>query len=243
MSDKQMQAYPVWDRTVRVFHWVSVLCIFILTGLGLMLMFDDPLHLGDDSKVVIKTLHVLVGYVFVVTLAWRLLWTFMGSRFSRWGAILPVGKVYKAQWQAEKQARKTGDHVNFKGHSPIARWMISALLLLMTAQAISGLVLSSTFYMPPFGEQVKQYIAETPETVALIEPYSKAGIDPEAYQQMRDMRKPFRVGHEWFFYLLALLIPLHIAAAIYIDSTRRNGVISAMFNGRKFFAKKPFDDD
>lgn len=240
---EQLQSYPVWDRTVRIFHWVSVLCIFLLTCLGLLLMFDDPLHLGDDSKVVIKTLHVLVGYVFVVTLVWRLVWAFMGSRFARWGAILPMGKIYKTQMQAEIQGRKSGKPVNFKGHSPIARWMISALLLLMTAQAVTGLVLASTFYMPPFGEQVKQYIAETPESVALIEPYSKAGINQDAYKQMRDMRKPFRVGHEWFFYLLALLIPLHIAAAIYIDSTRRNGVISAMFNGRKVFADKPFDDD
>lgn len=243
MDNEQMQAYPVWDRTVRIFHWVSVICILILTGLGLLLMFDDPLHLGDDSKVVLKTLHVLVGYVFVITLAWRLIWAFMGSRFSRWREILPVGKVYKTQMQAEREARKNGQQVNFKGHSPIARWMISALLLLMTAQAVTGLVLASTFYMPPFGEQVKQYIAESPETVDQIKPYSKAGIDPEAYQQMRDARKPFRVGHEWFFYLLALLIPLHIAAAVYIDSTRRNAVISAMFNGRKVFSDKPFDDD
>lgn len=243
MSDKQLQAYPVWDRTVRIFHWVSVLCIFILTGLGLMLMFDDPLHLGDDNKVVLKTLHVLVGYVFVAVLAWRLVWAFIGSRYARWGSILPVGKVYKTHMQAEKQARKEGGQVNFKGHSPIARWMISALLLLMTAQAVTGLVLSSTFYMPPFGEQVKQYIAESPESVALIEPYSKAGIDEQAYAKMRDMRKPFRVGHEWFFYLLALLIPLHIAAAVYIDASRRNSVISAMFNGHKVFAQKPLDDD
>lgn len=243
MSNETLRAYPVWDKTVRVFHWISVLCIMLLTTFGLLLMFSDTFDISNDGKVVLKTLHVCVGYVFVISLLWRLLWAFTGSRFARWRAILPLGKVYRAQYHAEIEGRKIGRPVRFLGHSPIGRIMISALLLLMTAQAISGLVLSSTFYMPPFGNQIKQWIAETPESVALIKPYSKEGINEAAYKEMREWRQPYRTAHEWVFYLLMLLIPLHIAAAIYVDSNHRNGVISAMFSGQKVFKQKPFDAD
>lgn len=243
MSNETLNAYPVWDRTVRIFHWVTVLCILLLTTFGLLLMFSDFFHLTDDGKVVIKTLHVYVGYVFVIALIWRLVWAFIGSRFARWRAILPVGKVYAAQFKAEAAGRQINRPVRFLGHSPIARIMITALLLSMSVQAVTGLVLSSTFYMPPFGNQIKTWIADDPASVELIKPYSKQGIDPVAYDEMRAWRKPYRSLHEWNFYLLMLLLPLHIAAAIYVDARHRNGVISAMFSGQKVFKDKPFDAD
>ena len=30
--------YHVWDRTVRAFHWVNVLCVIGLVGVGLALV-------------------------------------------------------------------------------------------------------------------------------------------------------------------------------------------------------------
>lgn len=243
MTQQTLRAYPVWDRTVRVFHWVSVLCIALLTVFGVLLMTSDALDISNDGKVILKTLHVYVGYVFVITLAWRLVWTFLGSRFSRWRAILPIGKVYKAQFQATIEGHKIGRPVRFLGHSPLARMMVTALLLLMTAQAVTGLVLSSTFYMPPFGNQIKTWIAEDPASIELIKPYSKEGINEEAYKEMREWRQPYRSAHEWIFYLLMILIPIHIAAAIYVDIKYRNAVISAMFSGRKVFEDRPFDAD
>ena len=39
--------------------------------------------LGD----VVNSWHVYIGYVFAINLVWRLVWGFMGNRFSRWRAI------------------------------------------------------------------------------------------------------------------------------------------------------------
>lgn len=241
MSQQPLKAYPVWDLTVRISHWVNVVCILLLTTFGLLLMFSDTFDISNDGKVILKTLHFYVGYVFVISLIWRLVWAFLGNRFSRWRNMLPIGKVYKAQFMAEVEGRRSGRPVRFLGHSPWARLMVTALFLLLFAQAVTGLVLSSTFYMPPFGNQIKAWIAEDQASIELIKPYSKEGINEAAYKEMREWRQPFRTGHEWIFYILMLLIPIHIAAAIYVDVKHRNAVISAMFSGRKVFEDKPFD--
>ncbi len=244
MSDKQMQAYSVWDRSTRIFHWVAVLSFLGLMAIGLVMMFSDPIGVTDEGKIFLKTAHSWVGYVFVINLLWRFVWAFAGNRFARWGAILPFGKVYKAQMNAYLQGRKIGRQVKFLGHNPLARWSILIMLVLMTAQGGTGLILASTdIYAAPFGSQMKQWVAADKSKLDLIKPYDKTNIDPIAYQEMRDFRKPFRTLHTYFFYLLALSVLIHIIAVVVAENRERSGLTSAMFSGRKVFDEKPFDAD
>jgi cytochrome b len=118
------------------------------------------------------------------------------------------------------------------------------MFLLMIGQGITGLMLASTdLYMAPFGSQMKAWVAEDEAAIAIVQPYEKQGVDPIAYQEMRDFRKPFRTLHTYFFYLLMLSIVIHIAAVIIEEKRRRNGLTSAMITGEKVFKEKPFDVD
>lgn len=244
MSDKQMQAYSVWDRSTRIFHWVAVLSFLALAAIGLVMMFSDPIGVTDDGKIVLKTAHSWVGYVFVINLLWRFFWAFAGNRFARWGAILPFGKVYKAQMNAYWQGKKNGKQVKFLGHNPLARWSVMAMLILMTAQSATGLVLGSTdIYAAPFGNQIKQWVAADKSALDQIKPYDKTNIDPVAYKEMRDFRDPYRTLHTYLFYLLVLSIIVHITAVVVAENRERSGLTSAMFTGRKVFDEKPFDAD
>ncbi len=244
MSHKPMHAYPVWDLSTRIFHWVAVLSFIVLTAIGLVMMFSDPIGVTDNGKIVLKTAHSWAGYVFVINLLWRFVWAFAGNRFARWGAILPFGKVYKAQMNAFLQARKNEQHVKFLGHNPLARWSVMVMLILMTAQGTTGLVLASTdIYAAPFGSQMKQWVAADKTKLDQIKPYDKTNIDPVAYKEMRDFRKPYRTLHTYLFYLLALSVVIHIIAVVLAESRERSGLISAMFSGDKHFDDKPFDAD
>ncbi len=244
MSNNTMQAYPVWDRTTRWFHWISVLSFIVLVAIGLVMMFSDPIGVTDQGKIFLKTAHSWVGYVFVINLLWRFVWAFVGNRFARWGAILPFGKVYKAQMNAYLQGRKIGRQVKFLGHNPLARWSVMVMLVLMAAQGATGLVLSSTdIYAAPFGHQMKQWVAADKSALDQIKPYDKTNIDPVAYKEMREFRKPFRALHTWLFYLLALSVVIHIAAVVRAENRERSGLTSAMFSGEKHFHDKPFDAD
>lgn len=234
--------YQVWDKTVRIFHWLNVACVLALIAIGLVILNAKALGIPSDGKVILKTVHVYVGYVFAVNLLWRIIWGFIGSRFARWKMALPFGSEYKAQLKAYVEGAKNNKPVGFLGHNPIARLMVGLLFLLLSAQAITGLVLAGTdVYMPPFGNSFKQWIASDADSVDLVKPYSKEGVDAAAYKEMRDFRKPFITVHYYVFYILLGAILLHLIGVLLAELRERNGLVSAMITGKKVFAKKPID--
>jgi Ni/Fe-hydrogenase 1 B-type cytochrome subunit len=239
---EQLTRYPVWDKTVRIFHWVNVLCILGLIAVGTTILYSKALGVTSDGKVLLKTVHVYIGYVFVTNLAWRILWGFIGNRFSRWKAVLPLGDEYKRQRQAFVGGLKNGHSTAFLGHNPLARWMVVFLFAILTTMAVTGLVLGGTdVYMQPFGGYFKSWVAESPETMMVVKPYSDEGVNKEAYQAMRDLRKPFGKVHYYGFFFLLAAILLHIAAVVLTELRERIGLVSAMFTGEKVFIKKPID--
>ncbi|MFW5449967.1 MAG: cytochrome b/b6 domain-containing protein [Methylophagaceae bacterium] len=243
-SIQKLISYPVWDKTVRTFHWVNVLCVLGLIAIGTVILNAKGLGVTNDGKILLKTVHVYIGYVFLVNLSWRIIWGFIGSRYARWAAILPFGTEYKGQLSAMMNGMKTGKPVGFVGHNPIARLMVALLFLLMSIQAITGLVLAGTdVYMPPFGNTIKEWIATEQSSVELVKPYSKEGVDEATYKEMRDFRKPFITIHYYVFFTLLAAILLHLIGVVVTELRERNGLVSAMFTGNKVFAKKPFDVD
>lgn len=239
---QQLTAYPVWDRSVRIFHWVNVFCILALIAIGVAILNDKALGVSNDGKLLLKTVHVYFGYMFAANLTWRIVWGFFGNRYARWQSILPFNAEHRAQLSAMMSGAKTAKPVGFLGHSPIARLMVGLLFLLMTAQAITGLVLAGTdVYMPPFGNTIKEWIASDPSMVDSVQPYSKVGINEAAYKEMRDTRKPFITVHYYVFYVLLAAIILHLLGVLVSELKEQNGLISAMFTGKKVFSEKPFD--
>jgi cytochrome b len=244
LEQKDLQEYRVWDRSIRWFHWINVLAVLALMAIGVAILNSKALGITNDGKILLKTWHVYIGYVFALNLGWRLIWGFVGNRFSRWKAILPFGAQYREHKKAFFAGLKQGKAVGFQGHNPLARWMVMALLLLLTVQAVTGLVLAGTdIYKPPFGEQFKAWVAESPETMDQVKPYSEDGIDKAAYKEMRDFRSPFKTTHEITFFILLGLIVLHLFGVVVTELRERNGLVSAMFTGRKVFRDKPLDED
>lgn len=237
-----LTSYPVWDRSIRWFHWINVLAVLTLMAIGLVIMNSKALGITDDGKILLKTWHVYVGYVFVLNLLWRIVMGFAGNRFSRWSAILPLGQQYKEQRRTFFERLKQGKEVGFMGHNPLARWMVTILFVMMTTMAVTGLVLGGTdVYKPPFGSYFKSWVAESPATLDQVKPYSDMGVNQAAYKEMRDFRSPFKEIHEYGFFVLATLIILHLFGVIITECRERNGLISAMFTGRKVFREKPLD--
>tara|TARA_R110001606_G_scaffold346892_3_gene495936 strand:- start:46289 stop:47029 length:741 start_codon:yes stop_codon:yes gene_type:complete len=238
----KLTSYPVWDRTVRIFHWLNVLCVLALIAIGTVILNAKGLGVTTDGKIILKTIHVYVGYVFAVNLGWRIIWGFIGGHFARWKMALPFGSEYKAQLKAYIDGAKNKKPVGFLGHNPIARLMVALLFLLMSLQAITGLILAGTdVYMLPFGNTFKEWIATDATTVELVMPYSKEGVNEEAYKEMRDFRKPFVVTHYYVFFILLGAIILHLLGVLVSEFRERNGLVSAMITGKKVFTEKPFD--
>jgi Ni/Fe-hydrogenase 1 B-type cytochrome subunit len=86
MSDEEfsVKVYSVWDRSIRVFHWLNVICVTGLIFVGVAILYSKNLGVSSDGKILLKTVHVYIGYVFAVNLVWRWFWMWVGSRYSKW---------------------------------------------------------------------------------------------------------------------------------------------------------------
>lgn len=238
-----LKEYPVWDASVRWFHWINVLAMIGLIAVGTVILNAKALGVSGEGKVLLKSVHVYIGYVFCLNLFWRLMMAFVASnRFSRWGSILPLGRAYVRQLREYIDGRKAGRTPAYLGHNPLARLMLSLLFALLVIMAVTGIVLAGTdLYMPPLGSLFADWVTGgDAEKLAGLLPGSKEFVDPALYEEMRAFRKPFITLHYYGFYVLLLAVVVHIAAAV-LSEQKGSGLISAMFSGRKAFAEKPVD--
>lgn len=244
-APQNLQYFSVWDRSTRWFHWINVICIIGLVAVGLVILNIKLLGVSADGKILLKTVHVYIGYVFALNLLWRFVWGFMGNKYARWKSILPIGKGYWRSVRDYVAGVKAGEPPLYLGHNPVAKLMVALLFLLLSTQAITGLILAGTdLYLPPFGHEIAQWVAgpnadET--TIANLKPGSKENVDAKSYSEMRDFRKPVINTHVFVFYALLIAIALHIIAVVVTEVRERNGLVSAMFTGKKVASKKPVD--
>ncbi len=240
-----LKSYSVWDLTTRLFHWVNFLSVLSLIVFGVIILNSKTLGVSGDAKILLKTIHTFIGYVFVLNLVIRLIWGFFGNKFVRWKEVLPYGKGYWKSLTAYIAGLIKGSPPSYLGHNPIARLVVSAFLLLLSAQAVTGLVLAGTdLYLPPFGHEIAEWVTDAGEDHSKLEglePGSKEKVVEEKYAEMREFREPFISLHIIVFYALLFLILIHILGVVITENTEKSGLISAMFTGNKVFSEKPVD--
>jgi len=221
-----------------------VLTVLALIALGVTILNAKAYGIDSEGKILLKTIHVWFGYLFVTNLLIRVAWGFFGGKYARWRSILPIGGGYYKQLREYSAAIKSGKRLTYLGHNPIARLMISLMLALLLTQSITGIILAGTdVYMPPFGHEIRNMVAEDKTKLELVQPYSDTNINPAAYKYMRAWRKPVVTTHYWSFYGLLVAISIHIIAVIIAEIRTREGLVSAMFSGYKMLDRKPEDAD
>lgn len=237
-----LKTYFVWDANIRWFHWINVLCVLGLIAVGVTILNSKALGVSTEGKILLKSVHVYIGYVFAVNLLWRLVWAFIGGPYARWRAILPGSYGYMSELRAYISDLKAGRVRQYLGHNPLGRIAVTLLLFLLLTQAVTGLVLAGTdLFYPPIGSWIASWVAASGFDPAALVPYAKETYDPVAYEAMRAFRKPFIVVHEYGFYTLLGLILLHILAVVKTELGEGGNLISAMFTGKKVLNQTPAD--
>lgn len=238
----ELKSYHVWDIPTRWFHWINVLCVLALAALGIAIMNAGTLDVSNAGKILLKTLHVFVGYVFVLNLTVRIVWGFFGNHHARWRQMLPGGKGYLRRLRSYVASITSGRPQAYLGHNPLGRLAITGLLLIMIVQASTGLMLAGTdIYFPPFGAWIAEWVAAPGIDPATLVPYSPEMVDEAAYADMRALRKPFIEVHVYSFYVLLAGILIHIVGVVFSELREEGGLTSAMINGRKVLKGNPVD--
>lgn len=237
------KAYPVWDASVRWFHWINLFCVLGLIAVGVVILNDKALGITNEGKILLKTVHVWIGYVFALNLLWRLIWAFIGGPHARWRAILPGGRGYLTEMGGYITDFMAGRPRQYLGHNPLGRVAMTLLLLLLLVQAVTGLVLAGTdIFYPPLGAWISSWIAAPGVDPASLVPYAPELYDKGAYDAMREFRKPFIEIHEINFYAILVLGLIHIVAVVVTELRGGGNLISAMFTGKKLLSTAPVDE-
>lgn len=202
------------------------------------------LGVSNAGKITLKTIHVWIGYVFVFNLLWRIARAFLGNHYARWRSILPGGKGYFHALRSYVAAFIAGQSAQYLGHNPAGRLGVVALLLLMSVQAMTGLVLAGTdLFYPPIGHWIAQWVAAPGVDPETLIPYAPGMYDTAIYERMRAFRKPIELVHLYNFYVLVVVVVTHVVAVIATELREGGSIISAMFTGRKIISGHPVDEE
>lgn len=115
-----MSKVRVWDLPTRLFHWSFAVCCVALVVSG---------QFGDGAMV----WHFRLGYAVLSLLLFRLVWGFMGGRWSRFSTFV-VGPTAIGRYL---QGRGTA--LQSVGHNPLGALSVLALLGFALLQVATGL--------------------------------------------------------------------------------------------------------
>lgn len=177
----------VWDLPVRLFHWLLVLAVlgsYVTHRLGLSWF----------------NYHLWCGYTVLVLVTARILWGFVGTRHARFGGFL---RGPGAMWHYLISWKSGTSHAI--GHNPLGGWMVLLLLLLLLAQALTGLY-------------ANDQISNTGPLFGYVSGHTSDRLSS---------------WHHWIFNVLLGAIGLHLIAVLVYRLVRREDLITPMFSGRK----------
>ena len=215
-SEETGRTLEVWDRVVRVGHWVLVggFAIAYLTG------EDGP-----------EGLHVWAGYALGVTVALRLVWGFIGPQKARFSDFVTgPGRALDYLMKLLE-----GTAPRYVGHSPAGGLMAVALLAAMAGTVWTGMILyaqeeNAGPLAPWYGGQTAAI-----EAPALIR---SAMADEDEYEEHEggdggEGEGSMEELHETFANATLVLALLHVAGVVVASRAHDENLVHAMIDGRK----------
>lgn len=212
----------VWDPLIRIGHWTLVIAFFTA-------------YFTEDD---FMTLHVWAGYAVGAYLLTRILWGLVGGKYARFShfAYSPVKII---GYLKNLIARKPQHYI---GHNPAGGVMVIALLLSLSATALTGLKLYALEdNKGPFAVSAKQ--AETQIQAFSLISVAKAEENEDEIEESElidNEKKADKQGeeyweelHEAFANLTLLLVFLHILGVVVSSYIDKEKLVKAMLTGKK----------
>lgn len=125
MKDYSLE--KVWDPLTRLWHWV------------LALVVSAGWYFGEFMSFTTIEWHFYCGYTVLGLMAVRLVWGLIGPKPIRLRSLFPSWATLKAYMATLGSRKPSGT----RGHNPLGSLSVIAFLLLLTAQAGTGLFLES----------------------------------------------------------------------------------------------------
>ena len=187
-TEQQPRRIRIWDWPVRLTHWALVLCILALYATG------EYGWLSMDW-------HFRFGYAALTLILFRLIWGVVGSQHARFSDFVRGPRAILHYLESWGRA----DYRPALGHNPLGALAVLAMLLLMLAQAVSGL----------FSNDEIQWFGPLSERIS-----TSASADWTDWHHL---------GQK----LLLLMIVLHLAAISVYRLVKHEDLVQPMLTGSK----------
>jgi len=215
----------IWERPVRLYHWVTVLSVSTLIATGLVIGSPPAFLTAGDASAgrwfgTVRFLHFASGYVFLFAFVVRLYWMFMGNRYARWSNFLPVTPTL-----LKRQARQVWQVITtdllelrvhpaeVRGHNALAAWTYTLVFLATAFQIVTG-----------FGLYAPMSESWFPQLFAWVVPLMGGDGNVRLWHHLA----------AWFFIVFALV---HVYLSVFHDAVEGEGEISSMIGGVKFYPR------
>jgi len=119
MNKEITKNIPVWDITVRIFHW------------ALLAAFSIAYITEDDFE----TLHIYAGYAVLGLISFRLIWGVIGTKYARFTNFVCRISTIKLYLKSIL----SGHPKHYLGHNPAGGLMIIVMLISLFTISYSGL--------------------------------------------------------------------------------------------------------
>jgi cytochrome b len=179
----------VWDPFVRLFHWGNALLVASL--------FVSA-HFGWQE------VHMTLGVDLLCLVAARLVWGVVGPEHARLRGFV---RSPREAWLNLRDILR-GRARRYLGHSPAGGLMVVALLTLISALLITGVLLQATLEFE--GPLVEWLRAADDRFVSIVLGVHEASVDA-----------------------LCVLVPLHLAGVAAASVQHRENLVRAMVTGYK----------
>jgi len=216
----------VWELPVRLCHWLNVISISILFSTGLYIASPILAPNGEAWQHFVmgraRQIHFMAGYVMLFTFLLRIYWFYVGNNYARSG--FPF--VWRRAWwadlasQATQYLRLDRGHVHL-GHNALAGLAYTIFVIgLGWCQILTGLALYSEVNPGGFWNNLLGWII------------------PLFGGSFR-----LHMWHHTFAWGFVVFLILHLYIVLFDDRQFKNGLISSMVAGFKFYEKKDLDHD
>ncbi|PXX45742.1 MULTISPECIES: Ni/Fe-hydrogenase, b-type cytochrome subunit [Aquitalea] len=218
---RKVTSVYVYEAPVRLWHWVTVLCIITLSVTGYLIGKPLPSVPGEATfnfvMGYIRFAHFTAGYILAIGLIGRLYWALVGNHHAREIILVPVWDkawwkefFFEVRWYLfiERYPKK------YIGHNPVGQIAMATFLWVAVFMCFSGFAL--------YGEGL--------------------GTKSWAYQAFGWVISAFGGNsltvHNWHrlgMWSIILFVMIHVYAAIREDIMSKQSMVSTMISGFRMF--------
>ena len=138
----------IWDLPLRLFHWSLVVLIPYSWY---------SVEIAEDMD-----RHMLIGYLILALVLFRLAWGIIGPRYARFGSFF----YGPARITAYLRAARQGAADKHAGHNPLGSLSVFALLAVLSLQVGTGLFSSDEYsYFGPLTDYISEDLSYELTTV------------------------------------------------------------------------------